>query len=105
MSNYPDRDEAEQLQALYEGNPIIDTAEAALRAIGADLDRATARKLLQIWKYTPALSVRERRAVLARFPLDLDDGCRRSPDRARLTRSAVTRADVPGAAGTGAARH
>lgn len=61
------------LIALYHGNPGVDAAEAALKAFGDNLSRATAARLLQGWKYTPELSVRERQAVLARFPIDLDD--------------------------------
>jgi len=60
------------LIALYHGNPIVDAAEAALRAFGTDLTRAEATRLLRSWKHTPELSVRERQAVLARFPIGDD---------------------------------
>lgn len=62
-----------QLIALYCGNPVVDAAEQALRAFGDNVARGQAARLLQGWKYTPELSVRERQAVLARFPVDLDD--------------------------------
>ena len=68
----PEPTEDQRLRELFAGNPVIDTAEAAIRSFGTDLTRATARRLLQSWKYTPELTVRERQAVLARFPETLD---------------------------------
>jgi len=51
-----------------DGNPIIDTAETALRAFGVDLDRGAAARLLKFWGHYRELSERESAAVLDRFP-------------------------------------
>ncbi len=56
-----------QIRALFDGNPTIDAAENALRALGV-ADRAGAGRALDGWRHTPELSARERRAVLLRFP-------------------------------------
>ncbi len=55
-----------ELRRLYAGNPIIDHAEQALRAAGADTC-ASAEFALRTWRHTPELTDRERAAVLARF--------------------------------------
>lgn len=47
-------------------SPVIDRAENALRAFDPT-DRHSAERLLSMWAHTPALSRRERAAVLARF--------------------------------------
>lgn len=66
MNIIPDPVEARQLRAEYAGHPIIDQAEADLRTF--DISGAAAADLaLQQWHHYDELSVRERKAVLARF--------------------------------------
>src|SRR2546430_11681577 len=67
MSIIPSPDEAAQLRTLFAGNPVIDAAEAALRAFGETLHVRNALRLLETWSHSPELSEREYRAVLARF--------------------------------------
>lgn len=56
----------EQLRRLYEGNPIIDRAEGAIRAFRVET-RADAARALELWAHVGELTDRERAAVLARF--------------------------------------
>ena len=54
---------------LFDGHPIVDDAEKALRVFeGEPLDRTTAEMLLSMWVRSNELTDRERAAVLARFP-------------------------------------
>jgi hypothetical protein len=56
----------DQLLIYFARHPIVDAGEAALRAAGART-HTDAVVLLSTWQFRPALSVRERAAVLARF--------------------------------------
>lgn len=69
MSIIPDPVEAAQLRALYAGNLLVDTAEAAIRHY-QPRTVAEAEHLLLSWPYTTELTEREVRAVLARFVAD-----------------------------------
>lgn len=52
----------------WAGNPIIQTAEDALRHFGGQhLSRAHAATLLELWRHRPELTDREVAAVLSRF--------------------------------------
>lgn len=51
---------------LFEGNPIIDLAERAIRAFGIT-DQPTAARALRTWVHRPELTDREVAAVLSRF--------------------------------------
>lgn len=65
MEHSPHSDD--DLCRLYDGNPVIDAAEAALRHIGCTSRRDAARRL-PTWRHYPELSEREISAILARFP-------------------------------------
>jgi hypothetical protein len=60
-----------ELRALYEGNPVIDRAEQALRDLGVR-DPEDAAVMLPMWAHVGDLSDRERQGVLARFAGPLD---------------------------------
>ena len=52
----------------FDGDLLVGTAVASLKAFGADLTRAEARKLLPFWRHFGDLNSREHVAVLKRFP-------------------------------------
>lgn len=62
----PTPNEAAELRALYAGNPVIDSAEAALRQLAVDHVR-DAVEVLPNWAHYGELTERERQAVFARF--------------------------------------
>ncbi len=75
--------EAQDLRALFWGNPVIDAAEQALRAYADRPDMLQLRDavtLLDAWHFLPELSIRERAAVLARFMPDPARRCARCKD-------------------------
>lgn len=59
--------EAAQLRAAYAINPVVDSAEQALRAFDRHLHVRDAARLLESWKHYAELTDLERRAVLSRF--------------------------------------
>ena len=67
ISSVPTPAEAVELRALYHGNVLVDLAERAVRAHGDDLHAQDAVRLLDTWRFSPDLTTRERRAVIARF--------------------------------------
>lgn len=49
-------------------SPMVGEAFDALNAFGDDLDRATVRKLLPMWRHYVDLSPQDMVAILLRFP-------------------------------------
>lgn len=47
---------------------VADIAEYDIRNFAGDVDRATAERLLNLWRAYGSLSMAERTAILARFP-------------------------------------
>lgn len=66
MDIIPTPAEARELRLLYDGNALIDLAEAAIRAWHVEDPEAAAARL-RTWQHASRLTERERRGVIARF--------------------------------------